>query len=94
VLLIDEPTRGIDIGAKADVMKVISDLAEQGRSVIWVSSELDEVIAVSDRVLVMAGGRIVDELVGERATVGQALESIFAATETDAQSVAHGSCWS
>jgi ABC-type sugar transport system ATPase subunit len=90
VLLIDEPTRGIDIGAKADVMKVISDLAEQGRSVIWVSSELDEVIAVSDRVLVMAGGRIVDELVSERATVGQALESIFAATETDTQSVAHG----
>lgn len=90
VLLIDEPTRGIDIGAKADVMKVIANLAEQGRSVLWVSSELDEVIAVSDRVLVMASGRIVDELVGERATVARALECIFAATETETRSAAHG----
>ena len=62
VLLFDEPTRGVDVGAKADIYRAMSDIAAQGVSVIYTSSELDEVLAVSDRVLVMAGGKITASL--------------------------------
>jgi ribose transport system ATP-binding protein len=62
ILLLDEPTRGIDVGAKEEVFKVIQRLAAEGRSIIFVSSELEEVIRLSDRVLVLHGKRIVKEL--------------------------------
>lgn len=61
VLILDEPTRGIDVGAKAEVYQLINDLAAEGKAVIVVSSYLPEVLGVSDRVLVMRGGRIVGE---------------------------------
>jgi ABC-type sugar transport system ATPase subunit len=54
VLLLDEPTRGIDIGAKAEIYKLINELAEQGMGIIVVSSELPEILAVSDTILVMS----------------------------------------
>ena len=56
VLIFDEPTRGIDVGAKAEIYRLIEGLAEQGRSIIVVSSELPEILRVSDRVLVMRRG--------------------------------------
>jgi rhamnose transport system ATP-binding protein len=59
VLLLDEPTRGIDVGAKAEVHRVIVELAQSGLAVLMVSSDLPEVLALSDRVLVMRGGQIV-----------------------------------
>ncbi|AFL50460.1 ribose transport system ATP-binding protein [Sinorhizobium fredii] len=62
ILLFDEPTRGIDVGAKAEIYHLIEELAAEGHSVIVVSSELPEVMRVSDRVLVMRDGRIVAEL--------------------------------
>jgi ribose transport system ATP-binding protein len=62
ILLLDEPTRGIDVGAKEEVFKVIQRLAAEGKSIIFVSSELEEVIRLSDRVLVLHGKRIVKEL--------------------------------
>ena len=62
IIILDEPTRGIDIGAKAEVYSLIARLAEQGRSVILVSSELPEVLALSDRLLVMRQGSIAAEL--------------------------------
>ncbi|WP_411353309.1 ATP-binding cassette domain-containing protein [Microcella daejeonensis] len=62
VLLLDEPTRGIDIGAKSHVFTALREIAESGRSVIWSSSEIEEVLAHSDRILVVAGGRVIDEL--------------------------------
>ncbi|HVP18474.1 MAG TPA: sugar ABC transporter ATP-binding protein [Spirochaetia bacterium] len=62
VLLLDEPTRGIDVGAKEEVFKVIRRLAAGGKSVIFVSSELEEVIRLSDRILVLHDKRIVAEL--------------------------------
>jgi erythritol transport system ATP-binding protein len=62
VLLMDEPTRGIDIGAKADVFRIMSDMARQGMGVLFVSSELKEVVAMADRALVMARGRITADL--------------------------------
>jgi len=62
ILLLDEPTRGIDVGAKQEIYKLIRRLAAEGRSMIVVSSELLEIMTVSDRVLVMRGGRVAAEL--------------------------------
>jgi ABC-type sugar transport system ATPase subunit len=61
VLLLDEPTRGIDVGAKSDISKIINSLAEQNYGVIFVSSELKEILAMSDRILVMSKGKITGE---------------------------------
>jgi ABC-type sugar transport system ATPase subunit len=68
VMILDEPTRGIDIGAKAEVHKLIAELAAQGMAVLMISSELPEVLAMSDRILVMREGRIVKELDRNEAT--------------------------
>ncbi|TQX86239.1 MULTISPECIES: sugar ABC transporter ATP-binding protein [unclassified Rhizobium] len=65
IVIIDEPTRGIDIGTKEQIYKFIAALAEQGRSIIVVSSEMPELIGICDRILVMRGGRIVGEVAGE-----------------------------
>ena len=58
VLLMDEPSRGIDIGAKADVFRIMRSLAAQGIGILFVTSDLDEVMALSDRVAVMSQGRL------------------------------------
>lgn len=68
VLLLDEPTRGIDVGAKCEIYQIIFDLAERGLAVLLVSSELPEVLGVCDRVLVMNGGKIVADVPREEAT--------------------------
>ena len=62
ILMLDEPTRGIDVGAKYEIYKLIRELSEKGRSVILVSSEMGELIGLSDRILVMSGGRVAGEL--------------------------------
>jgi ribose transport system ATP-binding protein len=62
VLMLDEPTRGVDIGAKSEIYRIISDLAAQGVAILMVSSELPEIIGMSDRVLVMREGELVGEL--------------------------------
>lgn len=62
VLFLDEPTRGIDIGAKAEVYKLINELTSEGMAVVVISSELPEVIGISDRILVMHDGKIAGEL--------------------------------
>lgn len=61
VLIVDEPTRGVDVGAKAEIHRLLSELAAQGLAVIMISSELPEVLGMSDRVLVMREGRIAAE---------------------------------
>ncbi|USK43993.1 sugar ABC transporter ATP-binding protein [Cytobacillus oceanisediminis] len=68
ILIIDEPTNGIDIGAKTEIHKLLRKLASEGMGVIVISSELPEVLAVSDRVLVMRHGRVAGELGIEEAT--------------------------
>ena len=73
VLLLDEPTRGVDVGAKADVYRVIADLAAQGLAIVMVSSELAEVVGFCDRVLVMREGAIVAELDGPSSTESDVL---------------------
>ena len=62
ILLLDEPTRGIDVGAKYEIYQLIIDLARKGKSVIMVSSEMPELIGVCDRILVMSGGRLAGEV--------------------------------
>jgi ribose transport system ATP-binding protein len=68
VLLIDEPTRGVDVGAKREIWQLLSDLAARGVGILMVSSELPEVLAVSDRILVMRDGAICGELSRPEAT--------------------------
>ena len=71
VLLLDEPTRGIDVGAKYEIYELILDLAKQGRGVIMVSSEMPEIMGVCDRIIVMSGGRIAGEVDGKNCTQEQ-----------------------
>ena len=68
VLLIDEPTRGIDVGAKSEIYALLNRLASQGVAILMISSELPEILAMSDRILVMHQGRIRAELPGKSAT--------------------------
>ena len=62
VLMLDEPTRGIDVGAKFEIYKLIVELASKGKAVIMVSGELPELLGVCDRICVMSGGRLVGEV--------------------------------
>ncbi|MCR4756161.1 MAG: sugar ABC transporter ATP-binding protein [Lachnospiraceae bacterium] len=68
ILILDEPTRGIDVGAKYEIYCIINDLVAEGKSVIMISSELPEVLGMSDRIYVMNGGKFVGELNAEGAT--------------------------
>jgi len=72
-LLLDEPTRGVDVGAKAEIYELIARLAEQGAAVLMASSELPELLRLCDRILVMRQGRVAGELDGARATQEAAL---------------------
>ena len=62
IILLDEPTRGIDVGAKAEVYKLINNLAKEGKAILLISSEMEEIIQLSDRVYVMSEGRIAASL--------------------------------
>lgn len=77
LLLLDEPTRGVDVGARADFYRIIDRLVGDGMAVLMVSSELPEVLALSDRVLVMSGGRLVREFARGEATE----EAVLSATD-------------
>jgi ABC-type sugar transport system ATPase subunit len=68
ILIVDEPTRGIDVGAKAEIYSIIRKLADQGKSIIFISSELPEILSISDRIYVMHEGKIAGELDGDEAT--------------------------
>ena len=68
ILILDEPTRGIDVGAKYEIYCIINDLVAAGKSVIMISSELPEVLGMSDRIYIMNEGRFVGEVSGEEAT--------------------------
>jgi ABC-type sugar transport system ATPase subunit len=74
VLLLDEPTRGIDVGTKAEIYKLVRSAADAGAAVLLVSSEMPELLALSDRILVMSEGRITGELQGEKMTQANILK--------------------
>jgi methyl-galactoside transport system ATP-binding protein len=68
ILLLDEPTRGIDVGAKYEIYSIISELAAQGKSIIMISSEMPELLGMSDRIMVMRAGRVSGIMDGKDAT--------------------------
>jgi L-arabinose transport system ATP-binding protein len=68
VLILDEPTRGIDVGAKAEIYRLIAELAGEGIALMVISSEMPELLGLADRILVMAGGRLVAELSRDEAS--------------------------
>ena len=74
VLIFDEPTRGIDVGAKSEIYKLMRDLSHLGKAIIMVSSELPEILAICDRVAVFKEGRIVKILDGATASEAQILD--------------------
>lgn len=76
VLIMDEPTRGIDVGAKAAIYHIMIELAKQGIAIIMISSELPELIGMSDRVMVMSGGRVTGVLEGEEAASQQKIMNL------------------
>jgi len=84
LLILDEPTRGIDVGAKSEIYAIIDELAQAGVAILMVSSELPEVLGISDRIYVMAGGRITGEVDAKAATE----ESILALAIGTASSTA------
>ena len=93
ILLLDEPTKGVDVGTRHEIYRLIVDLAAQGVGLVVVSSELEEVIGIADRSLVVADGRIVDEFAKADATEegvlrviakAQAAKTAVAASETAA----------
>nr|WP_240727205.1 ATP-binding cassette domain-containing protein [Escherichia sp. E4385] len=75
ILILDEPTRGIDIGAKYEIYKLINQLVQQGIAVIVISSELPEVLGLSDRVLVMHEGKLKANLINHNLTQEQVMEA-------------------
>ena len=83
VLILDEPTRGIDVGAKYEIYCIINDLAKAGKSVIMISSELPEVIGMSDRIYIMNASRIVGEMKAEEATQENIMSMILASGRGD-----------
>ncbi|MCA0424663.1 MAG: ATP-binding cassette domain-containing protein, partial [Proteobacteria bacterium] len=82
LLLVDEPTRGIDIGAKEEILTTLRRRADEGLAILLVSSELEEIVAISDRVIVLSEGRRVAELDGHVAPLGvnDILHSAFRVT--------------
>jgi inositol transport system ATP-binding protein len=74
ILMIDEPTRGIDVGAKSEIHRIISALAKQGKAIVMVSSEMPEILGMSDRVVVMHEGRVSGELSRAEATQDKIME--------------------
>jgi ribose transport system ATP-binding protein len=88
VFLLDEPTRGIDVGAKREVQGLIDELADQGLAVVLVSSEMDELVEGSDRIVVLHDGAVSGELAGDRLTSAELLRALAGSTPTDAGAVA------
>ena len=77
VLILDEPTQGIDVGAKSEIHRLMCDLAEEGLAILMISSELPEVLGMSDRVAVMSHGRIVGVLDRAEATPDSVMALAF-----------------
>ena len=73
-MILDEPTKGIDVGSKNDIYNIINDMASDGVAIIMISSELPELMGMSDRYVVMAEGRLVGELSREEGTDERIME--------------------
>jgi ribose transport system ATP-binding protein len=80
VLIVDEPTRGIDVGSKSEIHNLIRDLAAQGYAIIVISSEMPEVLRVSDRVIAMFHGKIMREFTAKEVTEDNLVQAISGIT--------------
>lgn len=88
VLILDEPTRGVDIGAKREIYELIDQLARAGKAILVISSDLPEAIGIADRVLVIRGGRIVRELTADEASEEAVMRhAVGAAADHETQSL-------
>lgn len=83
LLLLDEPTRGIDVGAKADIQETVAELAEDGMSVVFISSELEEVVRLSERIVILKDHEKVGEVVNGPGVTAESIVSIIAGEEGD-----------
>jgi putative multiple sugar transport system ATP-binding protein len=77
ILILDEPTRGIDVGAKYEIYTIINQLVAEGKAVVLISSELPEILGMSDRIYVMNEGRIIDEMSADTATQEEIMRTIM-----------------
>jgi ribose transport system ATP-binding protein len=82
VLLLDEPTRGVDVATKAEIYRIVCDLANSGLGVLMVSSELEELVGICSRVLVMREGQIVADVAGATASERELLRHAVAPTDS------------
>ena len=83
IIILDEPTRGIDVGAKREIYSLMNQLVDEGKSILLVSSDLPELLAMSDRVIIMSEGSICGELSGENMTADNVMSAILAKKETN-----------
>jgi putative multiple sugar transport system ATP-binding protein len=81
VLILDEPTRGIDVGAKYEIYGIINKLAEEGKAVIVISSEMPELLGISDRIYVLNEGRVVGEMPAKEASQEKIMRAIMKSWE-------------
>lgn len=81
VLILDEPTRGVDVGAKYEIYEIINDLASQGKAILLISSELTEILGICDRIYVMNEGKIIDEVLQGEATQESIMNAIMQASK-------------
>jgi monosaccharide-transporting ATPase len=91
VLILDEPTRGIDVGAKGEIQKLVDDLAKDGLAVVLISSEIEEVIEGSDRVVALKDGAVVGLLAGDDVTEGNVMEMLAESESPGSGEVTDGS---
>jgi rhamnose transport system ATP-binding protein len=78
LLIMDEPTKGIDVGAKAEIYDIMGQLAQRGYAIIMISSEMPEILGLSDRIVVMCEGKVTGELSRDEATQEMILEFAMA----------------
>jgi ABC-type sugar transport system ATPase subunit len=82
-LLLDEPTRGVDVGAKSEIYRLMDDLAKEGKAILLISSELEEVLSMADRILVMREGHISGEFSRGEATQESVMTAATAGPEQE-----------
>ena len=82
-LVLDEPTRGIDVGAKVQVQNLVGELADNGLSVVFISAELEEVLRVAQRVAIVLGGRIIDTVSSDEMNVDSLTALVASPDELD-----------
>jgi len=89
VLFLDEPTRGVDVGARMEIYKLMQEMKKQGKAIVMVSSDLPEILTQSDRILVMAKGAIAGELAGHEATEEKILSIALQLHHEDIHEASH-----